>query len=124
MNSGASIRGARNPEEVQEFIRFLFGSDMERQEEEPRSRNGITSVSLIIESGGSSPIGVPLFFFATEVFMRPCFIPGGMWGCGVAGELHRMHALLHTPDRIVFCLVLFPCRFRKRPFNPRKFGCD
>ncbi len=55
MNSGASIRGARNPEEVQEFIRFLFGSDMERQEEEPRSGNGITSVTpQSVESGGSS----------------------------------------------------------------------
>jgi hypothetical protein len=33
MSSGASIRGTRDPEAVQEFIRRLSGSDPERREE-------------------------------------------------------------------------------------------
>ncbi len=51
--------------------------------------------------------------------MRPCFIPGGMWGCGVAGELHRMHALLHTPDLPVSEKTIQPKKVRMRLITPK-----
>ena len=46
--------------------------------------------------------------------MRSCFIPGGVrGGAGWQVNCTRMPALLHTPDRIVFCSVLSHAGFGK-----------